>query len=161
MSVEGRVSSAESQKSSDFPLDTRLSTLLLNFSRLHSSHFPQPAQVSFGLTVLSRQKRLYKVPSHSRSYRPAAHAKDVHVIVLDSLLGGEMIVDKRGANTPNFVGAHRRANPTATDGHTAIHLSSDHRLRQREHIVGIVIAFAQSMGTKISDFMAGVVKLSD
>src|SRR5215475_14752384 len=128
MSVEGRVSSAESQKSSDFPLDTRLSTLLLSFSRLQRSHFPQPAQVSFGLTVLSRQERLYKVPSHSRPHGPAAHAKDVHVIVLDPLLGGEVIVNERGANTPNFVGAHRRANSTATDGHTAVHLSGDHRL---------------------------------
>src|SRR5215510_1879454 len=115
MSVEGRVSSAESQKSSDFPLDTRLSTLLLNFSRLQRSHFPQPAQVSFGLTVLSRQKRLYKVPSHSRSYRPAAHAKDVHVIVLDPLLGREMIMDQCGTDAVNLVGAHRRANSTATD----------------------------------------------
>src|SRR5215813_10524440 len=128
MSVEGRVSSAESQESSDFPLNTRPSTLLLSFSRLQRSHFAQPAQVSFGLTVLSRQERLYKVPSHSRPHGPAAHAKDVHVIVLDSLLGGEVIVNERGANTPNFVGAHRRANSTATDGHTAVHLSGDHRL---------------------------------
>src|SRR5215471_1535448 len=113
MSVEGRVSSAESQKSSDFPLDTRLSTLLLSFPRFQRSHFPQPAQVSFGLTVLSRQKRLHKVPSYCRSDRPAAHAKDVHVIVLDSLLGGEVIVDQGRADTLNFVGTNRRAN-TAT-----------------------------------------------
>src|SRR5215475_2704140 len=161
MSVEGRVSSAESQKSSDFPLDTRLSTLLLNFSRLQRSHFPQPAQVSFGLTVLSRQKRLDEVPSHGRSYRPAAHAKDVHMIVLDALLGREVVMDQCGTDAVNLVGAHRRTDTAAADRHTAIHLSSDHRLRQRKHIVGIVIAFAQSMGTKISDFMAGVVKLSD
>src|SRR5215831_3322842 len=102
--------------------------LIAKFSRLQRSHFAQPAQVSFGLTVLSRQERLYKVPSHSRPHGPAAHAKDVHVIVLDSLLGGEVIVNERGASTPNFVGAHRRANSTATDGHTAVHLSGDHRL---------------------------------
>src|SRR5262245_1271351 len=128
MSVEGRVSSAESQKSSDFPLDTRHSTLLLNFSRFHRSYFAQTAQVSFGLTVLSRQKRPYKVPSHSRSYRPAAHTEDVHVIVLDALLGREMVMDQCGADAVNLVGAHRRANSAATDGHTAVHLSGDHRL---------------------------------
>src|SRR5262249_16411846 len=82
-------------------------------------------------------------------------------MVLASLLGGEMIVDERAANPPNFVGAHRRATSTATDGHTAIHLTSDHRLRQREHIVGIVIAFAQTMSAEIDNFMPRAAKLGN
>src|SRR5215831_12885046 len=92
--------------------------LIAKFSRLQRSHFPQSAQVSFGLTVLSRQKRLYKVPSHSRSYRPAAHTQDVHVIVLDALLGREVVMDQCGTDAVNLVGTHRRADVAAADRHT-------------------------------------------
>src|SRR5215468_11507217 len=116
-------------------------------------HFAQTAQVSFRLTELSSEKRLHQIPSDCRSHRPAAHAQDVHVIVLDSLLGGEVIVDERRADTPNFVGAHRRANPAATDGHTAVHLSGDYGLCEWNYVVGIVVAFAQAMGAEIYDLV--------
>src|SRR5262245_66651130 len=72
-----------------------------------------------------------------------------------------MVVDQRGANTPNLVGTHRRADAAAGDRHPAIHLHADHCLRQRDHIVGIVIAFAQSMGTKIDNLMSCVAKMGN
>jgi hypothetical protein len=50
--------------------------------------------VPLGLAELGGQKRLDEIPGHRRSHGSSAHAKDVHVIVLDALLGREMVVDK-------------------------------------------------------------------
>jgi len=45
------------------------------------------------LTELGGQKRLDQIPGYRGSEGSSAHAKDVHVVVLDALPGGEMIVD--------------------------------------------------------------------
>ena len=82
--------------------------------------------MSLGLAELGCQKRLDKVPGHGWSNGPAAHTKDVHVIVLDTLPRGEMVVDQRRADALNFVGAHRRADAAAADRHSTIHLSRCH-----------------------------------
>ena len=42
---------------------------------------------------------------HSRSYGPSAHADDVHMIVLNSLPGGEVIVNQSSAGAGNLVRA--------------------------------------------------------
>jgi hypothetical protein len=49
--------------------------------------------MSVGLTELGGQEGLDEVPSHRRSNCPAAHTEDIHVVVLNSLPGREMIVD--------------------------------------------------------------------
>src|SRR5215472_6361245 len=56
------------------------------------THLTQTAQVALGLTESCRQKRLDQVPGHRRSNGPAAHANNVHVIVLDPLPSREMVV---------------------------------------------------------------------
>jgi hypothetical protein len=45
------------------------------------------------LTKLGCEKGLNQIPRDRWSYGPAAHAKNVHVIVLDTLSGREVIVD--------------------------------------------------------------------
>src|SRR5262245_47981211 len=72
-----------------------------------------------------------------------------------------MVVDQRRANTPNLVSTHRRSSAAAADCHPAIHLPADHRLRQRDHIVGIVIPLAQTMSTEIDNLMSCVTKLGN
>ena len=96
---------------------------MLSFSCFQGSHFAQAAQVPLGLAELGRQERLDEIPGDRRPHRPAAHAEDVHVIVLDALPGREVIVDQAGANTRNLVGADRRADAAAADRHAALHLS--------------------------------------
>lgn len=59
-----------------------------------------------GLAEFGGQERLDEIPGHRRSHRSSAHAKDVHVIVLDALLGREMVVNQAGADTLDLVGAH-------------------------------------------------------
>src|SRR5262245_50052684 len=72
-----------------------------------------------------------------------------------------MVVDQGGADAVNLVGAHRCADAAAADCHAAIHLPGDHRLRKRDYIVGVIIAFAQAMGAEIDNFMPRVAKLSN
>src|SRR5208282_1106629 len=57
-------------------------------------NFAQPAKVPLGLAIFGCQKSLDKIPCHGGTDRPASHAKDVHVVVLDPLLGREVIVNQ-------------------------------------------------------------------
>jgi hypothetical protein len=45
------------------------------------------------LTELGCEKRLNEIPGDGWSHGPAAHTKDVHVIVFDPLSGREVVVD--------------------------------------------------------------------
>jgi hypothetical protein len=45
------------------------------------------------LTKLGGEKRLDQVPRHGWSHGPAAHAKNIHMIVLDTLSCRKMVVN--------------------------------------------------------------------
>jgi prepilin-type processing-associated H-X9-DG protein len=129
------------------------------WSGFQGSYFAQAAKMSLGLAELSCQERLDEVPCHCRSDGPAAHAKDVQVIVLNTLSGREVVVDKRGADTPNLVGTDGRANAAAADGHATLHLPSCDSLSGGDHEVRIVIAIVQEMSAEIGHFMTCRAKL--
>jgi hypothetical protein len=50
-------------------------------------YLTQAAQMPFGLAVLCREVSLDQIPSDFGPHGPSAHAENVHMIVLDSLLG--------------------------------------------------------------------------
>ena len=97
----------------------------------------------FGLAEPGGPERLDQIPGHGRSHGSSAHANDVHVIVLDALPGREMVVDQTGADTRDFVGAHRRADAAAADRDAAFHFLGGHRPGERNDEVRIVVAGAQ------------------
>ena len=105
----------------------------------HARHFPQSPQVPVGLTELGVEERLDEIPGDGGPDRPSAHAEDVEVIVLDTLLRGEVVVDERRADAGDLVGADRRANAAAADCHAAFYVSRDDGLRERHDEVGIVV----------------------
>src|SRR6476660_2010615 len=107
-----------------------------------------------GLAVLGREKGLHKIPSHGRPNGPAAHAKDVHVIVLDTLPGRKVVVNQRSARAWNFVRADRCANAASADGEPAFHLAGYHSPCQRDNEIGIVVVRAWLEGTEVDDFVA-------
>src|SRR5437899_9742140 len=72
-----------------------------------------------------------------------------------------MIMDQRRSDTLNLIGTHRRADAAAADRHATIHLPRDQGPRERDHIVGIVIALTQTMSAEIDDLMARCAKLCD
>jgi hypothetical protein len=125
----------------------------LCFPCFYGSHLAQAPEVALGLTEVGGEKRLDQVPGNGWPHGPAAHAKNVHVIVFDTLFGREVVMDQRCANTVNLIRAHRRANPAATDSDSALHLSGGYGLGQRDDIVGIVIALVRTKSSEIDDLM--------
>jgi len=114
-----------------------------------------------GLTELGGQKRLDEIPGHRRPDGSSAHAKDIHVIVLDALPGREMVVDQTGADTLDLVGAHRRANAAAADREAAIHFPPYHRSGEWNDEVGIVVVGAQRVSAEINDLVPRRAELSN
>ena len=84
--------------------------------------------MSLGPAALGRQERLDQVPGHRRADGSTPHAQDIHVIVLDPLPSGEVIVDQRGADASDLIGTHRRADAAAADRHSPIHVRRDNGL---------------------------------
>src|SRR5262249_35469997 len=93
----------------------------------------------FGLAVLCRQVSLDQIPSHFGPHGPSAHAENVHMIVLDSLLGREVILDQRGVDSFHLVGADRCTYPAAADGHAPLHFAFGNRVNEWDDEVRIVV----------------------
>src|SRR5215468_6917872 len=110
------------------------------------------------LAVLRSQVCLNKVPCHCWTDGPAAHTDYVHVIVFDSLLCGEMIVDEPGASARHLVGTHRRANPTAANSHASIHLAGRNGMREKHHEVGIIVIRVQAIGSEVLHLVPSLIK---
>ena len=100
--------------------------------------------MALGLAELGGQERLHEVPGHRGADGAAAHAEDVHVIVLDALPRREMVVDETGADAGHFVGADRRADAAAADRHAAFDLARDDCLAERHDEIGIVVVRTSS-----------------
>src|SRR5215475_12100157 len=64
-----------------------------------------------------------------------------------------MIMDESGANARHFVGTYTRADPTAANSHTSIHLAGRDGLRERQHEIGIIITGVQAIGTEVHHLM--------
>src|SRR5262249_22395982 len=97
--------------------------LLSTPSFFQAGHLAQAPQVPLGLAELGPKERLDEVPGHGRPHGPAAHAEDVHVIVLDSLSGRAVIVDQSGSDARDLVGTDRGADAAAANRRAAVHLS--------------------------------------
>ena len=114
----------------------------------------------FSLTEPGRQERLDEIPSHRRAHRPATRANNVHVIVLDPLPSGEVVVNQPGADAWK-VGTDRRAHAATADRDAAFHLSLCHRPGEWDDKIRIVVAWCQTMSTKIDHFMSNRAELGD
>ena len=114
-----------------------------------------------GLTELGSQERLYEIPGYRGSHGSSAHAKNVHVIVLDTLPGREMVVDQAGPDALDFVGTHRRANAAAADREAAIHFLRYHRSGEWNNEIWIVVVESHGVCAEINDLVACRAELSE
>jgi len=117
--------------------------------------------VSRGLTALGGQERLHDIPGHTRPHRAAADADHVHVIVLDSLARGKMVMDEPGADPGNLVRADRGSHTAAADSHSALERPRRHRLGERDDEVRIVVVRGQRVRTEIDDVVPGGAEPAD
>jgi hypothetical protein len=115
--------------------------------------------VTWFLTVLCFEKRLHEIPGDAGAHGATAHAEDVHMIVFDSLLGGEMIMDQAGMYSLDLIGTDRSPDTAAADRNTALHLTGHDSMSQRNNVVGIVIVMAKLMGPEVYNLMPGSLKL--
>ncbi len=83
------------------------------------------------------------------------------MIVLDALPGGKLVMDQRGTNTRNLVGADRGAHAAAADRHPALDRPRRHGLGQRDDEVRIVVVRVQLVRTEIDDVVPGRAKPRD
>jgi hypothetical protein len=109
--------------------------------------------VSISSAELASEKRLNKIPGDGRSNRPATHTNDIHIVILDSLLSREMIVNECGADADNLVGANGGANAAAADCYTANYITRGYSSGKRNYYVRIVVFGIQLMGAEIDDIM--------
>src|SRR5262245_35554492 len=113
------------------------------------------------LAELGGQERLHEVPGSAWADRAAPETDDVHVIVFDALLGREVIIDQRGPNSRNLVGADRDAHPAATESDPALDRACRHGLSERDDEVRIVVILVQLVRAEIDDVVAGRAQLRD
>ena len=100
------------------------------------------------------QVGLGQIPSHFRSHSSSDHAQNVHMVVLDTLPGREMVVDERSPDTFHLIGANGCTHPAAADRNATIHFTGSHCVRQRDNEVRIVVAWIEAVCAKVSDHMA-------
>src|SRR5262249_41156985 len=110
------------------------------------------------LAVFRRKVCLDKIPCHSRADSPATHAEYVHVIIFDTLAGGEMIFEEPRASPRHFVGTYRRADSTTANSHASIHLTGHDGLRERDHEVGIIVRRVQAMRAEVHHLVTSRMK---
>ena len=84
---------------------------------------------------------------------PPAEAQDVHIVVLDTLTRGEIVVTKSGASTIHLVGRHRCAHTAATQQDAPLHLSARNRACERDGEVRIIIIGVERRVAEIDDFV--------
>src|SRR5207249_4483434 len=81
--------------------------------------------------------------------------EDVHVIVLDALPGGKVVLDETGAYPGNLVGAHCDAHPTPAQGQPTLHRARHQRAAERYHVVRIVVGGLEGMGAEVGHLVSG------
>jgi hypothetical protein len=129
--------------------------------RFKGSYFAEAPQMPLGQTKPARQESLDEIPSYGRSHGPAAHTNNVHVVVLDALLGREMVMHEARANARNLVSANGCADPAAADGYAAVHFSRRYCPGQGDNEVGIVVTRVQAVSAEIDYLMPRLAKLRD
>src|SRR5262245_1604933 len=118
-------------------------------------YFAQAAEMTGRVAELRGQERLNKIPRDGGPDGAAPDADDVHVIVLDALSRGKVVMNQSGTGARNLVRADRGTDAATADGNSALHRTRRHRLRERDDEVRIVVVGAQLVRPEINDIMSG------
>jgi hypothetical protein len=125
-------------------------------NRMHFQrfHFVDSALVALRAAEASFQKRLDQFPRKRGPDHLSTQRKDIHVVVFNSLMGGEYVVNKSGSYTGNLIGAYGCAHSTAAKRYSAIHLASGHGVGKRDHVIGVIVSGTQLMSAEVYDLVA-------
>jgi hypothetical protein len=125
-------------------------------NRMHFQrfHFVDSALVALRAAEASFQKRLDQFPRKRGPDHLSTQRKDIHVVVFNSLMGGEYVVNKSGSYAGNLIGAYGCAHSTAAKRYSAIHLASGHGVGKRDHVIGVIVSGTQLMSAEVDDLVA-------
>jgi hypothetical protein len=70
-----------------------------------SRNFPEPADMPLGPAELRPQEGNQEFPRYGGPDDPAAHTENVHIVVLDSLMGRKMVMNQARPNAWNLIRA--------------------------------------------------------
>ncbi len=102
-----------------------------------------------------RQKRAHEVGGEARPDDLRAETEDVHVVVLDSLVGGVDVVADGCPNPGDLARGNRRADAGAADEHAALGLAVLDRGAELGGLDGIVDPHRVGVGAEVHDLVSG------
>jgi hypothetical protein len=117
---------------------------------LDLSHAPL---VAWSAAETSSQKGFDQFPGECNPDYFPAETKDIHVVVFDTLMGGENIVDERGTHTGNLARGDGRSYTAAAERHPPLNFARRDGPRQRNDEVWVVISGVQSVRAEVHDFV--------
>src|SRR6478609_238621 len=113
----------------------------------------QPPLVALLMGEPGAQEEPHQLPRQLDADHPRAEDQDVHVVVLDALMGGVAVVAQPGADAGQLVRRHRRPDAAAAEEHAALHRAAEHRARHHRGDIRIVHRL-RAVGAEIDDLMA-------
>jgi len=141
------------------PVKEFIGPLRLGSPCIELSNLTQTPEMARFLTILGLEECLHQIPCHAGAYCPTSHAEDIHMIILDALLRGEMVMDQAGMDSFDLVGTDRSTNSASTDRDATLHLAVHHGTGQGNDIVGIIIVMVELMSAEIHDLVSGSLDL--
>src|SRR5215472_6834532 len=99
------------------------------------------------------QKSIYQVFGDHRSHHSAANTKNVHVVMLDSLVSRIVVLHQPGPDSRNLVRANRGAHSAPTCRDAAFHLAGSDCTSERDDEIRVIVAWIQTVRPVIDDFM--------
>ena len=123
--------------------------------RVKGGYLAKATQMTRLLAVLRIEIGLHQIPGHAGTDRPSSHAENVHVIVLDPLLCGNMIMDQAGAHSLGLVRTDRSPDPASADRDATLDLPGHDGSGKRGHVIGIIVVGSEVMGPEIDHLVAG------
>jgi len=99
--------------------------------------------------IAGSEERINNFKCQLGTDNPAPNAKNVHVIMLDSLMRRVRIMTNSSTNARNFVGGHADSHTTAADDNSAVSTPLNNLLGNRDGKVRVITAL-DAIGATIS-----------
>src|SRR5947209_1493887 len=107
---------------------------------LHQSDLLETPHVPLAAVESRAQERADQLRRQRRADDLGAEAEDVHVVVLDALVGGVRVVADRGADAGDLAGGDGGADAGAADQDPALRAAAEHGVADVARLVRIVDA---------------------
>src|SRR5439155_7749198 len=101
----------------------------------HTLDFFEPFHIALAAVELRAEEGLDQLVGEARPDDAGAEAQDVHIVVLDALMGGVRVVAHRRANTRHLARCDGCAHAGAADEDAAFRVAAEDRGAELERLV--------------------------